>query len=88
MLNYIKYTLYSTFTVYLTCVVYLIKILIHRNLLEVSDAGGLPRAGSHSSLTSLKRGNSLRQDLFRHSLQALNRSAGKCMLHAGGFFYH
>lgn len=38
-----------------------------RKALEVPDGGGLPRSGSQNSLSSLKRGNSLRQDLLRAS---------------------
>ncbi|XP_071547281.1 spectrin beta chain, non-erythrocytic 5 isoform X4 [Panulirus ornatus] len=40
------------------------EVLIRKNL-EVPDGGGLYRSGSQTSLSSLKRGNSLRQEMFR-----------------------
>ncbi|KAK8731676.1 hypothetical protein OTU49_007418 [Cherax quadricarinatus] len=45
-----------------------------RKTLEVPDEDGLYRSGSQTSLTSLKRGNSLRQDMLR-SNSPFNRGA-------------
>ncbi|XP_066955513.1 spectrin beta chain, non-erythrocytic 5 isoform X7 [Macrobrachium rosenbergii] len=42
------------------------EVLI-RKTLEIPDGGGLLRSGSQTSLSSLKRGNSLRQEMFRKS---------------------
>ncbi|XP_069954045.1 spectrin beta chain isoform X10 [Cherax quadricarinatus] len=49
------------------------EVLI-RKTLEVPDEDGLYRSGSQTSLTSLKRGNSLRQDMLR-SNSPFNRGA-------------
>ncbi|XP_063863708.1 spectrin beta chain, non-erythrocytic 2-like isoform X27 [Scylla paramamosain] len=40
------------------------EVLIRKNL-EVPESGGLYRSGSQTSLSSLKRGNSLRQEMLR-----------------------